>query len=143
MWLEEAKLLSRLARETSPAVVVAAVKRVAPDRWKELVGHVDFSMAAPDPLVEMLVNESDDDVVRARAAYRLIYPDSGWWGPQSEYLRKRRMIVGDWIRAATVPQLRAWLNDVLKEIDQLITTDRTRGGRTRLLARHLNAKRAG
>ena len=32
------------------------------------------------------------------------------------------MIVGDWIRAATVPQLRAWLNDVLKEIDQLITT---------------------
>ena len=76
--LECAKVLSRLARVASAETVIHQIREVPKDRWRELVAHVDFSGDQPDPLIETLVIESENGVVRARAAAAFIHPTSGW-----------------------------------------------------------------
>jgi hypothetical protein len=48
LWLQDAKILSRLAAATSPEDVVRKIEEVPADRWRELVAHVSFSLNQPD-----------------------------------------------------------------------------------------------
>jgi len=62
----------------SAETVIHQIREVSKDRWRELVAHVDFSGDQPDPLIETLVIESENGVVRARVAAAFIHPTSGW-----------------------------------------------------------------
>jgi hypothetical protein len=122
LWLEGSKILTRLAAATSPQDVLREIDKIPQDRWRRLVAHVSFSQAEPDLLIESLVTKSTDDVVRARAALSFIYPESGWIGQESDYLRKRRSVAISWLNLATSPKMQQWLREVVDELDARIAS---------------------
>ena len=119
MWLEDARLLSRLQRFSSADLVVSVVlDRVDENLWPRLVAHIDFSPDQPAPLLWTLLERSDGDALRGRAAFRFLYPKTGWTGPESAHLRERREIAEHWIELATEEgSFRKWLETLIKEID--------------------------
>jgi hypothetical protein len=117
LWLESSKILSRLAAATSPGDVMREIRKVPQDRWRRLVAHVSFASPEPDPLIEALITKSTDDVVRGRAAFAFMYPESGWIGSEADYLRKRRSVAVSWLNRPAAPEMQAWLHTVIQELD--------------------------
>jgi hypothetical protein len=124
-WLERSKILSRLAAAASPEDVVREVEKVPSDRWRDLVAHVNFSQPEPGPVIETLVTKSTDDVTRGRAASNFIYPESGWWGQESDYLRGRRAAAVSWLDSTTSPVMQRWLREIVDELDSRIASIET------------------
>lgn len=124
MWLEEASILSRLEHRASPEQVTEVVlSRVDPNRWTELLAHIDFSSDEPDPLLKAILDRSDSHVLLDPPVFRFLYPKSGWTGPESAHLRMRRRVAERWINAETTEGgFRAWLEAVLQEIDRRVAT---------------------
>jgi hypothetical protein len=120
LWLESSKILSYLASASSAEDVLREVERVPSDRWRELVAHVSFSQPAPDALIETLVLKSSDEVVRARAAFNFIYPESGFLGQESEYLRGRRSVAISWLNDTSSLGMKRWLRKLVEELDARI-----------------------
>ncbi|MFF5227984.1 hypothetical protein [Dactylosporangium sp. NPDC000521] len=117
-WLDRANLLSRMATQ-APAEVLSAIRNLDQSRWRELPAHVDFS-GEPNDLIRLLVLESTDEVVGARAAFRFIYPENFWTGPESTYLQGRRAVVATWMSSSEGPRFIEWLSTIREEIDQRI-----------------------
>jgi hypothetical protein len=120
LWLEGSKILSRLAAATSVGAVLGQMEKVPADRWRELVAHVSFSLPKPDPLIEFLVTRSTDDVVRGRAALSFIYPESGWFGEESDYLRGRRSVATSWLSHTASTEMQHWVRELIDELDARI-----------------------
>jgi hypothetical protein len=122
MWLDQAKLLSRLERASSSQLVVdTVIQRVEPAHWPRLIDHLDLSPAAPDPLLVELLDQSNEPSLHDRAAFRFMYPETAFWGAESAYLRGRRHIAEQWIEASP-PQsgYRTWLDELIQTIDRRI-----------------------
>jgi hypothetical protein len=122
MWLDQAKLLSRLERASSSQLVVdTVIQRVEPAQWPRLIDHLDLSPAAPDPLLVELLDRSNEPSLHDRAAFRFMYPETAFWGAESAYLRGRRHIAEQWIEASP-PQsgYRTWLDELIQTIDRRI-----------------------
>jgi hypothetical protein len=122
MWLDQAKLLSRLERASSSQLVVdTVIQRVEPAQWPRLIDHLDLSPAAPDPLLVELLDRSNEPSLHDRAAFRFMYPETAFWGAESAYLRGRRHIAEQWIEASP-PQSgdRTWLDELIQTIDRRI-----------------------
>ena len=120
LYLQDAKILTRLAAATSPEDVIRGLESVPSNRWRELVAHVDFSLPEPDVLIETLVTKSTDEVVPARAAFSFMYPENAWFGHESEFLRKRRTVALSWLDNASSPIMQQWLRDLAGELDARI-----------------------
>jgi hypothetical protein len=116
MWLQQAHLLSRVAQPTSYDQVIAQLRMVPQDRWKELVAHVDFSGDQPSPLVEVLITESSDSVLHARAAQSFMYPEMAWFGSESSHLRTRISVAEKWRTSTDLQAMRTWLDQVILDI---------------------------
>lgn len=119
-WLENAKVLTLLARATSADMVMGQIANVPAGRWRELVAHIDFSSVEPDELVVRFVDAATDDVAISRAAFDLIYPEMATWGEESEYLRKRLARIDAWMQQVTSDRVIAWLSGVGVEIQERI-----------------------
>jgi hypothetical protein len=124
MWLDEAKLLSRLERASSPELVIDNVmRRVAQRDWPRLINHIDLSPKEPDALLIALLERSDNPSLRGRALFRFMYPETAYWGSESAYLQGRRRVAEEWIEG--VPSrggYRTWLQELVEEIDRRIQT---------------------
>jgi hypothetical protein len=123
MWLDEAKVLSRLERESSPELVIdTAMTRVDQKKWPILVDHIDLSPEQPDPLLIAVLERSDgDSSLRGRAEFRFMYPETGYTGPESAYLRARRQVAEQWKEVAeSQGGFRNWLDQLVRDIDQRI-----------------------
>lgn len=122
MWLEDAKLLSRLGRATAPGLLVEeVVRRVDEPTWPSLIGHIDFSSEEPDPLLVALLGRSATDVLRGRAAFRFMYPQTAWTGPESSHLRAAREKAARWRGIPDIPErFREWLDEVVGLIDDRV-----------------------
>jgi hypothetical protein len=122
MWLDEAKILSRLERASSPELVVDTVMtRVDQKEWARLVDHIDLSSEEADGLLIALLERSRDPSLRGRAMFRFMYPGTVYTGPESAYLRARRQIAEQWIEGApSQGGYRTWLDELIQDIDQRI-----------------------
>jgi hypothetical protein len=124
LWLDHAKLLSRLERVSSPELVIDAVtSRRNQASWSKLVDHIDFSSAEPDPLMVALLDISDHASLRGRASVRFMYPETAWWGSEAAYLRARGRVAKEW--AAGAPSrggYRAWLDELAQQIEQRVAS---------------------
>jgi hypothetical protein len=120
MWLESSKILSRLATVTSAADVLSQIENVPKDGWRELIAHVSFAEALPDSLIESLIIKSTDDVVRGRAALYFMYPENGWIGQESDFLRGRRSVASSWLDHTDSPEMRQWVRKVIEDLDARI-----------------------
>lgn len=114
MWLENAKLLSRLGRLTPAGLVVTEIlDRTREADWPKLVGHLDFSGEAPDPAIEAMLGASSDPELRGRAALRLMYPSGGWSGSESNQLRESLDRLKVWRERSDAPdRFKSWLDEV-------------------------------
>jgi len=123
MWLEDAKILSRLEANAGPDVVVERVTAAfSSASWPSLVGHIAFDTEVPDPLLVALLGESDDADLRERATFRFMHPNIVSTGPESENLRSRRNVAVDWRGIETLPPLFAgWLDGLLGVLDASIS----------------------
>jgi hypothetical protein len=122
MWLDQAKLLSRLERASSSQLVVdTVIQRVEPAKWPRLIDHLDLSPTTPDPLLVELLDRSNEPSLHGRALFRFMHPEMAYWGSESAYLRGRRRIAEQWIEAAP-PQsgYRTWLDELIQTIDRRI-----------------------
>jgi hypothetical protein len=122
MWLDQAKILSRLERATSPQLVIDAVmQRLNQEQWPGLIDHLDLSPTEPDPLLIALLDRSDEASLRGRALFRFMYPETAYWGPESAYLRGRRRIAESWIdESPSQGGYRTWLDELIQAIDRRI-----------------------
>lgn len=122
MWLENAKLLSRVRRNLPEQSAVELVMEVAPpETWPSLVAHIDFTGDEPDPLLVALIENSDSEELQGRAAYRAMYPSSGWSGPESAHLEQVRDRAQEWKASGDYPAaFRAWLDRLVDDISREI-----------------------
>jgi hypothetical protein len=122
MWLDGAKLLSRLERASSPELVMDTVtRRVDQKEWPRLVDHIDLSPQEPDALLMALLDRSEDPNLRGRTLFRFMYPETAYTGPESAYLRGRQRVAEQWIEAApSRGGYRSWLDELVRELDQRI-----------------------
>lgn len=124
MWLDQAKLLSRLERASSPDLVTDHVmRRITQKEWPRLIDHIDLSPNQPDALLIALLDRSNDPSLRGRAFFRFMYPETAYWGPESAYLRGRRRVAEQWIEGApSRGGYRTWLDELVQELDRRIQT---------------------
>ncbi len=122
MWLDQAKLLSRLERASSPQIVIDTVgRRVDQQEWPRLIDHIDLSPEEPDALLMALLDRSDDPHLRGRAVFRFMYPETGYTGPESAYLQARRRVAEQWTEGApSRGGYRTWLDELVRDIDRRI-----------------------
>jgi hypothetical protein len=118
-WVEGAHLLSRLQQCASGDLVVQEVLKLDASVWSQLFGHVDFHTASPDPLAVTLISETDDEVLRARASFRFMYPSS-WSGPESEMLKGRRDIATKWAELDLGPAFSQWIDSTIQKLNERI-----------------------
>jgi hypothetical protein len=122
MWLDQAKLLSRLERATGPQPVIDAVLlRVNQEQWPGLIDHIDLSPTEPDPLLIALLDRSDEPSLRGRATFRFMYPETAYTGPESDNLRGRRRVAEQWIEESpSRGRYRTWLDELIQTVDRRI-----------------------
>ena len=122
MWLEDAKILSRVEGATGAELVIDLVTRTCPrGTWPSLMGHIAFDTDAPDPLLVALLGKSDDKELRGRSTFRFMHPRSTSWGPESENLRRRRELAIQWQDLAGLPALFVtWLGELVEVLDDSI-----------------------
>lgn len=122
IWLEDAKLLSRIQRESDvDQLVQLVIDGGTPNMWSHLVAHIAFDTDEPDPLLVAILGRSDDAELRAAATFRFMHPHSVAWGPESDNLKQRREAAVRWSALSGHPALFAeWLSDVSQALDASI-----------------------
>lgn len=120
MWLEDAKLLSRLRKKLpEKSVVELVMEAAAPETWPSLVAHIDFTGDEPDPLLVALIGNSDSEELQGRASYRAMYPGSAWSGPESAHLKLARDRVREWKASEDHPAaFLGWLDRLIDDISR-------------------------
>jgi hypothetical protein len=100
----------------SPDKVADAIRKVAVERWRELVAHVSFKEDTPNSIIDTLVSVDADDVTRARAAFNFFYPEEAWFGSEADHLRSRLPVAESWKNQATEPATKRWIDELLIEL---------------------------
>ena len=108
-----------MERLSAPDTVLNSVlNSIGEEQWPSLVAHIDFTKALPDPLLRSLIERSQNESLLGGAAFRFIYPETGWTGPESGHLRTRKEIATAWIEAAPGEDtFQDWIRNVMEEID--------------------------
>ncbi|GAB1813783.1 hypothetical protein [Mycobacterium sp. MUNTM1] len=119
LWLEDAKLLSRIQGEVDRDQLLELVVETGdPKTWSHLVSHVAFDTDKPDPLLVALLGRSDDAELRGRSMSQFMHPRSTYWGSESDYLKRRREVAARWRADPGLPALFAeWVDELVEALD--------------------------
>jgi hypothetical protein len=121
LWLEDAKVLSRLERVVGSQLLIDTIVGETPaETWPTLIDHIAFDGETPDPILGALLERSESDELRARATFRFANPRSVSWGSQSDNLRERRAVATQWLNADPSTDMRSWLESTLFSLNQQI-----------------------
>jgi len=133
-WIDSANVLSRLGRGAGYATLIDVITaQAAPDLWPRLLAHIDFNGETPDPLFVHLLENAATDEFADTAMYRFEYPESTWWGGDSERIRQRIVAAKSWLAVASEPgtTLHNWLQQVLlmleERLPEVIAREEERG----------------
>ncbi|WP_458316478.1 hypothetical protein [Mycolicibacterium brisbanense] len=119
MWLEDAKVLSRIQRGVELDQLADMVGETQDARiWSHLLGHIAFDAEEPDPLLVVLLGRSDDPELRAKAIFQFMHPRSSSWGLESDNLKRRREVAVGWRASPARPALFVeWLDQLIEALD--------------------------
>jgi hypothetical protein len=121
LWLEDAKILSRIEEVGGAGAVVELIDSLPPQFLHVLVGHVAFNRDDPDPLVKRLIELGDSERLWSLATFKFMYPESAWTGPESAYLRGRLAAAQRWREQASEDtRMRQWLDELIEGLDENI-----------------------
>lgn len=119
LWLDDAKLLSRIQREVNLEQLLQLVVEAGdPKTWSHLIAHIAFDADEPDPLLVAILGRSDDAELRGAAVFRFMHPRSTSWGSESDNLRGRRQMAVRWSALSGHPELfTGWLDELIQALD--------------------------
>lgn len=122
MWLDDAKLLTRIQRETGlDQLIELVVEGDDPKTWSRLIAHIAFDTDEPDPMLVAILGRSDDVGLRETAMFNFMQPRSASWGHESDNLRRRRDTAVRWRASSGRPELFVeWLDELIVAIDSRI-----------------------
>lgn len=119
-WLEQTKILTRLASATSPQQVLRELSSARPEELGKFIAHVSFDNSEPGILVEYLIANSSSEIDLARAAFSFSYPGRGWSGSEAAHLRSRRAVALSWLNHTASLSMQQWLRSLIRDLDEHI-----------------------
>lgn len=128
-WLEELKLLSRLAQKIDRKLIIAAIETRPKEAWHTFVSHIAFEQV--DPLWITLLADGADAKAQAVARRSFRHPRSFLWKTGVRPLEARLELAKS-LEKHDVAAVREWarilIEDLRKEIErEKLETDESRG----------------